>query len=193
MPGFSNDACKTLCETSRSASKKLLRKVKGSKKVTIDYPKEKPHGEVAESVAKDLRKVGLKVKLNDYRLKAFLSALQDGTQKMYRLTWIAEYPSPDAYLSALFESSSPDNDLNYSSKKVDKVLATARAKSNPKKRLKLYKRAEKLILADAPIVPIGYFTMHWAAQSRVVGLEFDATGGFDAAGISLAEQGSLEE
>jgi oligopeptide transport system substrate-binding protein len=193
MPGFSNDACKKLCETSRSAAKKLLRKVKGSKKVTIDYPKEKPHGEVAESVAKDLRKVGFKVKLNDYKLKAFLSALQDGTQKMYRLTWIAEYPSPDAYLSALFESSSPDNDLNYSDKKLDKVLATARGKSNPKKRLKLYKHAEKMILADAPIVPIGYFTMHWAAQKRVVGLEFDATGGFDAAGISLAEQGSLEE
>lgn len=193
MPGFSKDACKELCETSRRAAKRLLRSVKGPKAVRIDYPKEKPHDEVAESIAKDLRKAGFKVKLKGYRLNDFLSALQDGKQKMYRLTWIAEYPSPDAYLAALFETGSQDNDLNYSNKKVDDLLAKARGEAKVKKRLELYKRAEKLILKDAPIVPIGYFTMHWAAQSRVVGLEFDTTGGFDAVGVSLAESGSIDE
>jgi oligopeptide transport system substrate-binding protein len=193
MPGFSKDACGKLCKTSPSAARKLLRSIKGPKRVEIDYPKEKPHDEVAESIAKDLRKVGLKVKLHEYKLNEFLTALQDGDQNMYRLTWIAEYPSPDAYLSALFETGSPDNDLNYSNKKVDDLLARARAQPKATKRIKLYQRAEKLVLADAPIVPIGYFTMHWAAQDRVVGLDLDATGGFDAAGISLAESGSIED
>jgi peptide/nickel transport system substrate-binding protein/oligopeptide transport system substrate-binding protein len=193
MPGFTKDVCKQLCVKSEDAARRALRSVKGPKRVEIDYPKEKPHDEVAESIAKDLRAVGFKVKLNEYKLNDFLTALQDGDQKMYRLTWITEYPSPDAYLSALFETGSPDNDLNYSNKKVDDLLAKARSQAKANKRTKLYQRAEKLILADAPIVPIGFFTMHWAAQPRVVGLELDATGGFDAAGISLAESGSIEE
>lgn len=105
---------------------------------------------------------------------------------MYRLGWIAEYPAPDAYLSPLFSSNSPDNHSGFSSTRVDNLLARAAATGSPGKRVQLYIEAEKAIMAVIPIVPIGSFLTHWAAQPRVEGFVFDQMGGFDAVGVSLA-------
>jgi ABC-type transport system substrate-binding protein len=53
--------------------------------------------------------------------------------------------------------------------------------------LQLYIEAEKAILKKIPIVPIGSFVSHWAAQKNVAGIGFDVTGGFDAVNVSLSE------
>ena len=65
----------------------------------------------------------------------------------------------------------------------------AHAEKDPEKRLNLYLKAERKILAEVPVVPIGSFVIHWVAGPGVEGLEFDVMGGFDAVGISLTESG----
>ncbi|MDQ3955966.1 MAG: peptide ABC transporter substrate-binding protein [Actinomycetota bacterium] len=186
MPGFKEDVCTQLCEHSKKAARKLVSKVPNKlRKVKLEYPDEKPHSEVAGLVRGDLKRAGLRVTLKAYRFKDFFKLLQDEDQSMFRLTWIAEYPSPDAYLGSLFESSSVDNHTGFESKNVDKLLTKARATEKPNKRLKLYQKAEKAILKQAPIVPLGYFRAFWATQPEVSGLRIDATGGFDAATVVL--------
>ena len=46
----------------------------------------------------------------------------------------------------------------------------------------------KLVLKEVPIVPLGYFRTHWAAQPEVDGLRVDATGGFDAVTLTVAAE-----
>jgi ABC-type oligopeptide transport system substrate-binding subunit len=107
---------------------------------------------------------------------------------MYRLGWIAEFPLPDVFLSSLFESDAPDNHSGFESRRVDSLLRRAHAESSELKRVELYRKAERAILKQAPIVPLGSFVTHWAAQPRVEGIDFDVMGGFDAAGISLSDE-----
>jgi peptide/nickel transport system substrate-binding protein/oligopeptide transport system substrate-binding protein len=187
MPGFQENVCFKLCDYSASAARRLVHKVpKKKRKVRLEYTLGPPHGAVAKAVKKDLEAVGIHVTVKGYRFKPYLRKLRTGKQEMYRLGWIAEYPDPDVFLSSLFASTSPDNHSGLSSSKVDKMLAKARAEPIEGVRVQDYIAAEKAILKHAPIVPIGSFVTHWAAQRYVDGIQFDQMGGFDADRVSIA-------
>jgi ABC-type transport system substrate-binding protein len=68
---------------------------------------------------------------------------------------------------------------------VDALLDRAHGRADPEKRLELYRKVEAAIMKRTPVVPIGTFMTHWAAQSNVSGIRFDVMGGFDAADVSL--------
>ncbi len=190
MPGFEDDGCGKLCSFSPEAASKLVEGLpKKSRRVLIEYTAGEPHDKVAAFIKRNLTGVGLEVKTKGYALEKYLGRLGDKKQSTYRLGWIAEYPSADVFLSSLFSSDSPDNHTAYTSATVDALLEKAEGTKSARKRLALYKQAEKRILAAAPIVPIGSFETHWAAQPAVQGIEFDILGGFDADTVSIAEGG----
>ena len=186
VPGFADNLCNKLCSYQPKVAERLVSALRAKeRKLTLQFPKEAPHDDVARLMEKNLEAVGFKVTLEGLKFNDFFDLLQTEKHSVFRLTWLAEYHSPDAYLGALFDSDSPDNHSGFSSKKVDEMLAKARSESKVEERLKLYARAEKLILERVPVVPLGYFTVHWASQPEVTGLRVDSTGSFDAAGIAL--------
>lgn len=188
MPGFQENLCVDLCNFDADRAEALLRKVpRKQRKVTIESTRGGPAEGAVRFVRKDLTAVGLKVTTKRYAFPAFLRRLQEGASGAYRLGWIAEYPVPDEFLSPLFASNSPDNHSGYSSARVDSLLAEAHRSASEGKRLVLYAEAEKVIMASVPIIPIGSFETHWAAQRDVRAIQFDVMGGFDAAEVFLAE------
>ena len=187
MPGFEQNLCVKLCSYSPSAARKLLAHVpRDSRSVVLEFNQGKPHSDVAKAVKANLEDVGLNVKVRGYPFSKYLRRLSSGEQQIYRLGWLAEYPTPDVFLSSLFKSDSPDNHSGFSDAKVDSLIERAHAEPSTNKRLQYYVAAEKAILKRVPIVPIGSFATHWAAQKNVQDILFDQMGGFDAVGISLA-------
>ena len=188
MPGFQENVCGELCDYSPEVATELVEGLtKKNRKVTLEYNEGEPHKTVAKVVKGNLTAIGLDVTVKPYAFPKFLDRLRENEHSMYRLGWIAEYPSPDVFLGSLFGADSPDNHSGFSSAKVDKLLEKARAERSAGRRLQLYIEAEKAILKKVPIVPIGSFVSHWAAQKDVEGIGFDVTGGFDAVDISLPE------
>jgi peptide/nickel transport system substrate-binding protein/oligopeptide transport system substrate-binding protein len=189
MPGFHENLCVDLCEYAPDEAKELVGRLKkADRHVALDYSGAQPHPRIARLVKEDLEKAGLDVTLHSYPFPKYLKRLRDKDHAMYRLGWIAEYPTPDAFLTPLFDAQSPDNHSGISSSKVDALLERARSTASEGKRVQLYIEAEKAIMENVPIAPIGSFVAHWAAQPRVIGFVFDQTGGFDALGIELAPE-----
>lgn len=186
MPGFEDTACNSLCDYSLQDARELVRKLpKKQRAVALEYTTEAPQRKVARAIAQDLEAAGLDVKLEALKFTKFLKVLSRGDHSMYRLGWIAEYPDPDVFLSALFETASPDNHSGLASNKVDKLLTEARSAKSDAARSRLYQKAEKAVLKAAPIAPLGGFVMHWVAQPDVAEITFDVLGGFDANTIEL--------
>jgi peptide/nickel transport system substrate-binding protein/oligopeptide transport system substrate-binding protein len=186
MPGFQQDFCVKLCDFSPDVARELVQKVPHDlRTVTLEFNQGKPHSDVAQAVKSNLEDVGLTVRVRSYPFSKYLRRLSDGAQEVYRLGWIAEYPTPDVFLTSLFKSDSPDNHSGFVSTKVDALLDAAHAEPSENKRLQAYVAAEKAILREAPIVPIGSFQTHWAAHNKVQEIVFDQMGGFDAVGISI--------
>ena len=191
MPGFQENICAVLCRYTPSVASTLIEDLKPKdRRLTLEYTKGEPHDDVARLVKQDLEEVGLKVRVRAFPFSKYLKRLRDGAQGVYRLGWIAEYPVPDVFLSSLFGSDSTDNHFGFSSPKVDRLLREAHAEPSDGRRVQLYIEAEKAILKEVPIAPIGSFVTHWAAQPRVRDLNFDVMGGFDAVNVFLEAEAS---
>lgn len=190
MPGFFENICLTLCSHNQDLARRLVSEIpRNARDITLEFSTGdgQPHARVAHAVREDLEAVGLDVRIRGYAFGKFLKKLRAGASGMYRQGWIAQYPVADEFLSPLFRSTSPDNYSGFGSDAVDQLLAEAHAEPSDGRRVQLYIEAEKMILRSVPMIPIGSFVTHWAAQQEVENIVFDATGGFDAARVSLAE------
>ncbi|MBP7687081.1 MAG: peptide ABC transporter substrate-binding protein [Thermoflexales bacterium] len=70
--------------------------------------------------------------------------------------WCADYPDPENFADALFHTGAQQNQSNYSNPELDKILEDARVEQDTTKRIQLYQQAQRLIVADAPVL----FTTH---------------------------------
>ena len=187
LPGFQENLCVELCRYAPEKSERLLRGIpKKDRALTISYTKGEPVEKMAQVARRNLQAVGFRVRTKSYGFPAFLRLLQGNNQQGYRLGWFAEVPTPDIFLDPLFRSTSPDNHTGFASRRVDSLLAQAHRAPDLGKRLALYAEAEKVILRQAPIVPIGSFISRWAVQREVEGVAFDVLGGFDSTEVDLA-------
>jgi oligopeptide transport system substrate-binding protein len=188
-PGFEDDLCGTFCNYDPDRAAAIVDRLPARKRrLALDFTRGRPHGRVARFVAEDLRAAGFEVRVRGFGFDHYLRRLRDGHQGVYRLGWIAEYPTPDVFLNSLFASESPDNHSGFSDDKVDRLLRRAHRTGDRDDRLEAYRRAERSLLRRAAIVPIGSFEIHWAIQPYVANLEFDVTGGFDALGVTLGDR-----
>lgn len=193
MPGFSANVCFSLCRyRPRAAGRVVAELPEQSRRVELEYTQGQPHRRVARAVKRDLEAVGLDVSVRAFPFPQYLRLLRAGDQNVYRLGWIAEYPSPDAFLDPLFAAGSPDNHSGFDSSFVDDLLREAQSEPSAARRLRLYRGVEKRVIAQAPIAPIGTFATYWAAQPRVSDIGFDVMGGFDGQFVTLGPGASNE-
>jgi peptide/nickel transport system substrate-binding protein/oligopeptide transport system substrate-binding protein len=132
-----------------------------------------------EAIKRDLERLDIRVDLftaeNWTQFTTEVLGKRPGA--MYRYTWFADFPDPDNFLFSLFHSQSPDNYANYSNPAVDHLLEQARSEGDYLKRIALYRQAEALIMADAPVVNLMYYYSEHLYQPYVQGIELNAQGG----------------
>jgi peptide/nickel transport system substrate-binding protein/oligopeptide transport system substrate-binding protein len=130
-----------------------------------------------EQITKSLAAVGIKAEFR-YVMDwpAFSKMLADSPPPMFLYAWHADVPDPDNFLYNLFSSGSPRNFFGYANRTVDDLLVRARAEQDLSRRVELYRRAEQLIVDDAPIVPMWHYTYERLFQPYVRSVEVNGLG-----------------
>jgi peptide/nickel transport system substrate-binding protein/oligopeptide transport system substrate-binding protein len=125
--------------------------------------------------------VGINVTMTGHEWGTYLTKCSQGTQdQLFRLGWLADYPSMDNFLNIFQSSVSGINTFSfYSNPMVDKLLAQARATVDQTQRLQLYAQAEKQILADVPVIPLYFYRDYRIMDKRVLGQQHDPMGSED--------------
>jgi len=157
--------------------------------VAIDHDDDATQAQVAQVIKTNLDTVGIPSVLRPHPFADYGKFLVSGQQELFRLGWIADYPSPDGFLTPLFSSSSPDNLTGLASPEVDQALTSARAEADPAKRLALYLKAEQLVLDQYVVVPVAQLESRMVASSRVKGFALDPIGSFDGSAVSVSSKG----
>ncbi len=130
-----------------------------------------------EQIKKYLEAVGVRTEieyLTDWSL--FSKMLADGKFPVFLYAWFADVPDPDNFLFRLFYSRSPQNYVGYNNRIVDDLVLQARGERDLQRRVDLYRRAEQLILEDAPIIPIWHYTYERLFQPYVKSFEVNGLG-----------------
>ncbi|MEK7689813.1 MAG: peptide ABC transporter substrate-binding protein, partial [Bdellovibrionota bacterium] len=109
----------------------------------------------AQFIQAELKKtLGIELKLQPYDNKTFRKQVDLKVAPMFLLSWSADYPDADNFMS-VFLKDSGNNRTNWSHRGFDERVLGARSLSQPLARGKLYAEASKFILADdIVIVPL---------------------------------------
>ncbi|MGH9173540.1 MAG: ABC transporter substrate-binding protein, partial [Vicinamibacterales bacterium] len=106
----------------------------------------------------------------------FSSRLTARSLPAFALTWIADFPDPANFLTALFLSDSPDNYIGYSNADVDRLLRAAEVEMDADERVRLYLEAQQRIIDDAVLIPLYHDVSYMVVKPYVNGLTISSIG-----------------
>ena len=130
-----------------------------------------------EQIKRSLAAAGIAVEIHyETNWVSFSKMVDEGKLPIFLWAWYADVPDPDNFLTKLFHSRSARNFFGYANVVVDDLLASARTAGDPQRRVELYRRAEQLILEDAPIVPFFHHTYERLFQPYVRSVEVNGLG-----------------
>lgn len=188
VPGWMPDACGERCRYDPERAKALLAEAfpsGGLAEVAIDHDDEPTQAAVAASIKADLDAVGIPSALRPHPFAEYGQFLVSGQQELFRLGWIADYPSPDGFLHPLFLSNSPENLTGLASPEVDDGLRAARAEPDPEKRRARYGEVEQKVLDQFVVVPVAQLESRLVVAKRVRSFSLSPMGTFDGAAVTL--------
>ncbi len=99
--------------------------------------------------------------------------------QMWGLTWVAEYPDPQDWLTRQFDRGVPNNNANYGQntstdvaqqQQTQQQLENADSNSNQDARFKAYQQAEQQLVNDVAWMPMEQVTTTFLRQPTVVGI-----------------------
>lgn len=125
----------------------------GLKPLTLTYNADPGHRQIALEVARQLGLQGISVQVQENDWDYYTRQLTNRQLSFFRLGWQADYEDADNLLYTLFHGTSPagSNLTGYHNPQVDKLLDDSRAEyKDDNARLKMLKKAEEIIVDDAP-------------------------------------------
>jgi len=169
-------------------AKRLLKQAgypdgKGLPTLELAFNKSATHQRICEAIQSDLKKVGINVELVQMDWAQYLEKVDRGETQLFRLGWIADYPDADNFLWVLFNSKNwgpGGNGAYYKNPTVDELTDKAKIMVPGAARNSLYKRAEAIILDDAPWAPIYFYISRAIKQPYVMDFDFSGMGPFTA-------------
>lgn len=188
VPGADDDACGERCRHDPDLARELLAEAfpEGDvPAVAIDFDDDGPQQLVASAIKDDLEAVGVPTELRAHEFSEFGRVLVGNDKELFRFGHLADFPTPDAFLSPLFSTGSENNLTGLDDEEIDGTLRAARAEPDPAARADLYREVEQMVLSRFPVLPIAQFNNRWAAADGVGGFAVTPMGTFDIAEVFL--------
>ena len=119
--------------------------------ITLNYNTSDAHKKIAVAVQQMWKQtLGVEMTPNNYEWKVHTDKLIAGDFEMARYAWCADYNEASSFLD-VYASYSTNNDGKYSNPDYDKLLKAAKTMADPNPN---YTKAEVIMAADMPIIPI---------------------------------------
>lgn len=144
--------------------------------VTLIYNTSEGHKAIAEAVQEMWRKnLGVGVTLTNQEWKVFINTRTKGDYQVARHGWTGDYLDPMTFLD-MFVSDSGTNDALYKNPVFDDLVMRAKETNDQSLRLRLMHLAEKVLMDDAVIAPVYYYTNATLVKPNVKGYVRSITG-----------------
>lgn len=115
------------------------------------------YANLASYLANELKQVGISVKVEAMQKSLLLEQTSKQQAIFFRASWIADYPDAENYLSVFYSKNpAPPNYTCFKNYDFDKLYELALSQTNDSLRYDLYRQMDKIIIENAPIVPLWY-------------------------------------
>ena len=115
------------------------------------------YADLASYIANELNIVGINVQVEAIQKSLLLEQTSKSQALFFRGSWIADYPDAENYLGVFYgKNPAPPNYTRYKNPVYDDLYEQAIAEKNDSVRYKLYQQMDRLIIENAPVVPLWY-------------------------------------
>ncbi|VAW04189.1 Oligopeptide ABC transporter, periplasmic oligopeptide-binding protein OppA (TC 3.A.1.5.1) [hydrothermal vent metagenome] len=147
------------------------------------YPKSNPlrfeirfnssaeHRRVSVALAAMWQPLGVEASLFNSEAALHFSALRQHDFSLARSGWIADLPTPENFLMVHQAASGAGNYSGYDNPHYDALIKQALATATPAKRNALFAKAEQVLIADMPILPLYFYVTRSLVSKRIAGWE----------------------
>lgn len=143
---------------------------------------------MGEMMQADLAKVGIKVKLVTFDWPTYLKKSAAGEHVLLQLGWSADAGDPDNFLNVLLSCSAVKAGANYArwcEKEFNDLVVGATQVVDPKKRTRMYMKAQEVFKKDAPWVTIAHAREYRAMGKGVKGFVINSLTGDNFYGVDV--------
>lgn len=138
--------------------------------IELRYNSSELHTRIAVAVAAMWKQaLGIDTTLHAEEFKVLLQDIDRGdVTEVFRASWLADYDDAYSFLQVL-QSGFGINLPRYSSAEYDDLLARAAAEGDAGRRRVLLENAERIMIADQPLIPLYFYVAKHLVSARVHG------------------------
>lgn len=115
------------------------------------------YGDLGSYIANELLQVGINVQVEVIQKSLLMEQTSKSQAAFFRGSWIADYPDAENYLSVFYGNNpAPPNYTRYKNPAFDKLYEQALSEKDDSTRYKLYQQMDRMIVEDAPVIPLWY-------------------------------------
>ena len=169
VPGFNYDPNK---------SRQLLKDAgyengEGLSEITLETTDS--YKELGTFIVNQLQEIGFNIKMELNPSSFLREKMAKGESRFFRGSWIADYPDPENYFSVLYGGNpAPPNYTRFRNDRFDELYIQSLLANNDTVRFGIYQEMDRIVIEEAPVVPLYYDEVLRFVQNNVEGLGVNA-------------------
>ncbi|RKY01105.1 ABC transporter substrate-binding protein [Candidatus Poribacteria bacterium] len=180
-----NDQLKPI-EYDPELARKLLKEAGYPEGFEVELDTDKDMKEIAEAIAADLSKVGIKAKVRVWEWGVLKPQLEKHERDLFLFSWGNASLDPVGILIPVFKTGGRGNYTGYSNPKVDQLLEKAETGMDPEKRKAYFREVQRILHEDKPVVFLFAPKEIWGVRASVRGWSPTPDGRMDMHDVYLA-------
>jgi oligopeptide transport system substrate-binding protein len=142
--------------------------------IELRYNSGELHSRIAVAVAQMWKEsLGVDTRLRAEEFKVLLQDIDRGDVSVFRASWLGDFDDAYGFLQVL-QSGFGINLPHYANREYDELLERAANDGDPVERRELLQRAEALMLADQPLIPLYFYVSKHLVSAQVRGWQDNA-------------------
>ena len=133
--------------------------------------------DLCEYIQHELSEIGIKIVIDISSGATFRDQVASSKLDFFRGSWIADYPDAENYLSLFYSHNFSPNGPNYThfeNASYDSLYEQALLETNDSLRRILYREMDRILISEAPIVPLFYDEVIRFSQNNIRNFETNA-------------------
>lgn len=123
----------------------------------------------------ELEDIGIKLELEIHPGSFLREKIVKGEAQFFRASWIGDYPDAETYLTVLYGGNPPPpNYTQFNNAEYNALYEAALLENDDAKRYEMYQAMDKILIEEAPIVPLYYDEVLRFTQNNIEGLGINA-------------------